>query len=101
MKISGQTKMGTSFTIELGVRAITEIQRTPNQNPDGLTVEEEMTEHIKMYLEGLELAFVAPEPMRRSFVGVFRKNAGDLARKLRENLAIVAEVFRSRVASRQ
>ena len=101
MTITGETRRGTKFTVEIGEETLKEIGRTPNRNPNGLTVEREMSQHLEIYIQGLELAFAAPEPLRRSFVEILQTNSCDLARKFKAALGLVHAVFKERVIASQ
>lgn len=50
-----------------------------------------MEEHMSIYLEGLELAFSAPEPLRRNFVDILRQGTVRTAQELRGALSAVRQ----------
>lgn len=99
MNITGTLGLGTAFTVNVGSVTAEQIALSPNQSPNGVTVEAEMEEHISMFLSLVELAFAAPEPVRRNFVGIIKANIGRAAHELQDAIEVVAQVMKQRAVA--
>ena len=72
MKVEVTFGRGSTATLLLSQSTVTQIGSTPNTAPGGKSVEEEMKEYLSRYLALLEVAFSAPEPLRRNLLGILR-----------------------------
>lgn len=98
MKIVGQAN-GNTFSFQLCTEAERQIASTPNNEPKGRTAEEEMAEITGEFLGMLELAFAAPEPLRREFVLILKSGLSQIRVETLGAIGTVSEVFEQRVTS--
>ena len=97
-KITGKIQSGSKFSFEPSPAACQQMSSTPNKSPQGKTLRAEMETYLEQYLGLLELAFVAPEPLRRSFVAILEENTNHLEFEMREAVRETHKVFNQRVA---
>lgn len=90
MKIDGNLGLETTFTVNIGQVTAAQMAQTPNQAPNGATIEAEMEECITIFLVLVEVAFAAPEPVRRHLVRIITANTGKTARELGDAIGVVA-----------